>query len=117
MHILTRLWLVLLINLSAENCCSGINWGILYLQTSVCVHTSQVNMYLGPDEAGNALVGAGPRLEEAPHVECFFLPQPDGWQNGELTWLRPSHLNAELQCRCRPSHGLLRFTSSSASQP
>ncbi|CAL8463257.1 g2791 [Coccomyxa elongata] len=59
----------------------------------------QAHLYPGSDETGNALVGPGPRLDAAPHVKSFFLPQPDGWQDGNLTWTRPSHLDAELQCR------------------
>ncbi|CAL8466176.1 g5712 [Coccomyxa elongata] len=59
----------------------------------------EVSMYPGSDEAGNALVGPGPLLEAASHVNNFFLPQPDGWQNGDLTWIRPSHLDTELQRR------------------
>ncbi|BDA51057.1 hypothetical protein COCOBI_17-2770 [Coccomyxa sp. Obi] len=58
-----------------------------------------VNMFPGSDEAGGDGVGHGPQLEEAPHVKTFFLPEPDGWQNGGLAWIRPSHLDAELQRR------------------
>ncbi|BDA48881.1 hypothetical protein COCOBI_12-5640 [Coccomyxa sp. Obi] len=57
------------------------------------------NLYPGSDEAGGALVGPGPQLEAAPHVKSFFLPQPDDWQGGNLAWIRPSYLDAELQCR------------------
>lgn len=68
--------------------------------------TSQVGLYPGLDVAGDDLVGPGPRLEDAPHVNSFFLPEPDGWQDGDFTWIRPSHLNAELQRRYSPECGV-----------
>ena len=74
-----------------------------HLAKHFMLHASQVNMYPGSDEAGNALVRPGPPLEDAPHVEIFFLAQPEDWQDGELTWIRPSHLDdAELQRTCMP---------------
>ena len=57
---------------------SGIKHQILAKHSTL--HASQVYLYPGCDEAGDALVGFGPPLEDAPHVDSFFLVQPEGWQ-------------------------------------
>ncbi len=51
------------------------------------LHASQVGLYPGSSAAGFALVGPGPLLEKALHVDSFFLPQPEGWQDGRLSWI------------------------------
>ncbi|BDA51053.1 hypothetical protein COCOBI_17-2730 [Coccomyxa sp. Obi] len=60
----------------------------------------KVGLYPGMDSyTGNPVVGPGPQLDDALHVKSSFLPEPYGWDYDELSWIRPSHLDAELQRR------------------
>lgn len=75
-------------------------------QHDLMLRTVQVGLYPGLDAAGDDLVGPGPELEQAPHVKSFFLPEPDGWKQRQVNWIRPSHLDAEHQRRCSPECGI-----------
>ena len=75
------------------------------------LYAFQVNLYPGPHKEWKAMVGPGPQLDAAPHVKSFFLPRPDGWQDPWLSWIRPSGLDAQLQCRCRQTSRVAKFAS------